>query len=201
MRGIAVLRVIFSSTIATSTALSSALFITLFAPSTGAVRFLLQSIGVIGADDRIDLLNDRRWAIVAVAVTSVWAGLGFGFILFSAALQSVPDELYESAALDGAGAWASFRNITLPLIRPVVAVAALVGTATSVLSFGQIDFLTHGGPDHTTNVLAYSLYHRAFRDSDISAAAVLAIALILVGLVLGIAQSRLLRNRFDDAIG
>ncbi len=200
MRAITLFRVIFSSTIATSTALSSAMFVTLFAPSNGAVRYLFQSIGLLGADDRIDLLNDDRWAIVAVAVTSVWAGLGFGFILFSAALQSVPVHVYESAALDGAGSWATFRYITLPLIRPFIGVVAIVGTTTSVLSFGQIDFLTRGGPDNTTNVLAYSLYNRAFRDGDLSAAAVLAIALIVVALALGLAQTRFLRNRFEDAI-
>ena len=197
IRGIAVFRLIFSSTMATSAALSSALFITLFAPSTGAARYFLQSLGVLGPDGRVDLLHDNRWAILAVAAVTVWSNLGFGFILFSAALQSVPEALYESAALDGAGRWATFRHITLPLITPIAAVVAISGTATGVLSFGQIDFLTKGGPGGRTNVLAYALYQKAFRDSDVSAAAVLALSLILISVILGAAQIRFLRSRLD----
>ncbi len=198
LRGISLFRVIFSSTMATSAALSSALFITLFAPSTGAVRYALQSIGALGGDDRIDLLNDHRWAIVAVAAVTVWSNLGFGFILFSAALQSVPDVLYESAALDGARGFNTFRHITLPLIRPIAGVVAITSTASGVLSFGEIDFLTHGGPAGDTNVLAYSLYTKAFRDRDVSSAAVLGISLIVISLILGASQLRLLRSRLDD---
>ncbi len=199
IRGIAIFRLIFSSTMATSAAMSSALFITLFAPSNGAVRYFLQSVGLLGADGRIDLLNDDRWAIVAVAVVTIWSNLGFGFILFTAALQSVPESLLESAALDGAGRWATLRYITLPLIRPIAAVVAISGTATGVLSFGEIDFLTKGGPSGETDVLAYALYKKAFRDSDVSAAAVLAIALILISVVLGAVQIRFLRSRVDAA--
>lgn len=198
LRGIAVFRVIFSSTMATSAALSSALFITLFAPSTGAARYALQAIGVLGSDDRIDLLNDHRWAIVAVAGVTVWSNLGFGFILFSAALWSVPEVLYESAALDGAGRFNTFRHITFPLIRPIVGVVAITSTASGVLTFGEIDFLTKGGPGGRTNVLAYALYTEAFRDRDLSSAAILALSLIVVSLILGASQFRLLHSRRDD---
>ena len=198
IRGIAFFRVVFSSTVATSGALSAALFVVLLAPSTGAVRYLLQSIGVLGPNATINLLNDNRWAIVAVAAVTVWSNLGVGFILFSAALQGVPEVLYESAALDGCGPWSRFRFVTVPMIRPMIGFATIAASLNAVLTFGQIDLLTKGGPQHRTDVLAYALYRTSFRDNDQSKGAVYSIVLLIACLLLGFVQVHLLRRRGDD---
>lgn len=197
LRGIAVFRLIFSSTVVTSGALSAGLFITLLAPTTGAVRYALQSVHLLAPNATIDLLNDNRWAIVAVAAVTVWANLGMGFILFSAALHGVPEVLYEAARLDGCGHFALFRHITVPGIRPMIGFIAIVMSLNAILSFGQIDLLTKGGPGGRTDVLAYALYRKAFRDNDQSKASVMAMVLIILCLVLGAAQVRLLRSRGD----
>ena len=198
MRGIAAFRVIFSSTVVTSGALSAGLFITLFAPTTGAVRYALQSVHLLAPNATINLLNDNRWAIVAVAAVTVWANLGLGFILFSAALQGVPEVLYEAARLDGCGRFALFRRITVPGIRPMIGFTAIAMSLNAILSFGQIDLLTKGGPGGRTDVLAYALYRKAFRDNDQSKASVMAMVLIILCLVLGAAQVRFLRGRGDE---
>lgn len=199
IRGIAVFRVIFSSTVVTSGALSAALFTTLLAPTTGAIRYALQTVHLLGEGETIDLLNDPRWAIVAVAAVTVWTNLGFGFIIFSAALLGVPEQLYEAARLDGCGGMALFRHITLPMIRPMIGFAAIAATLNGILSFGQIDLLTKGGPDGRTNVLAYALYQKAFRDNDQSKASVMAIVLIVICLLFGAVQVRMTRGRSDAA--
>lgn len=199
MRGIAVFRVVFSSTVVTSGALSAALFTTLLAPTTGAIRYLLQTVHLLADGETIDLLHDHRWAIVAVAAVTVWTNLGFGFILFSAALSGVPEQLYEAAKLDGCGSVALFWHITLPMIRPMIGVAAIAASLNGILSFGQIDLLTKGGPEGRTNVLAYALYQKAFRDHDQSKAAVMAMVLIVICLLLGAVQVRLMRGRADAA--
>ncbi len=198
LRGIALFRVVFSSTIATAGALSAALFVVLLAPTTGAVRYALQSIGLLGPNETINLLSDNRWAIVAVATVTVWSGLGLSFILFSAALQGVPEVLYESAALDGCNGWTMFRYITVPMIRPMIGFATIAFTLNAVLIFGQIDLLTKGGPGHRTDVLAYALYHASFRDGDQAKGAVYSVVLLVVCLLLGVIQMRFLRRRHDD---
>lgn len=197
IRGISVFRVVFSSTVVTSGALSAALFTTLLAPTTGVIRYAMQTVHVLGDGESIDLLHDQRWAIVAVAAVTVWTNLGLGFILFSAALLGVPEQLYEAAKLDGCGSWARFRRITLPLIRPMTGFAAIAASLNGILSFGQIDLLTKGGPDGRTNVLAYALYQKAFRDHDQAKASVMAMVLIVLCLALGAVQVRIVRGRRD----
>jgi sn-glycerol 3-phosphate transport system permease protein len=197
MRGIAWFRVIFSSTVATGGAVSAALFVVLFAPTTGALRYALQLLGFLGRDQTISALNDNRWAIVAVATVTVWSGLGFSFIIFSAALQGVPEVLFESAAIDGCGAWKTFRHITVPSIRPMIGFMLVASSLNAVLTFGQIDVLTKGGPAHHTDVLAYSLYVASFRDGDQSKGAVYSVVLLAVCLALGACQVIVLRRRRD----
>lgn len=200
VRGIGFFRVVFSSTIVSSGALSAALFTTLLAPTTGAIRYALQTVGVWGPDDRIDLLHDPTWAIFAVACVTIWTSLGLGFILFSAALQSVPNALYEAARLDGCHSCALFRHVTLPMIRPMIGFASIAASVNGVLAFGQIDLLTKGGPNGRTNVLAYALYQKAFRDNDQSQSSVLAMVLIIICVLLGAVQVRFYRSRDASSI-
>ena len=86
---------------------------------------------------------------------TIWQNLGLSFIIMSAGLQAVPDELLEAARVDGAGAWSRFRNVTLPMLSPTLFFAAVVGSILAFHSFGQIDLLTEGGPQNHTNVLVY----------------------------------------------
>ena len=199
MRGASFFRVVFSSSVATGGALSAALFTVLLTP-TGTMRYLLQSAHVLRPDQTINLLNNDRWALPTIAAVTVWSNLGFSFIVFSAALRGVPETLYESAALEGCGAWAKFRHITVPMIRPTIEFAAIAMTVGALLSFGQIDVLTRGGPGQRTDVLAYALYRTSFRDGDQAKGAVYSATLLLLCAVLGAAQLFVFRRRrsFDD---
>ena len=93
------------------------------------------------------LLNDRAPRLPAVAISSVWASLGFTFIVVTAALQSVPGELYESAYVDGAGGWTRFTNVTLPMISPTLLFVTVVLTTRAFQTYGEVDLLTAGGPE------------------------------------------------------
>ncbi len=114
-----------------------------------------------------------------MAVVTVWQTLGLTFILMSSGLQGVPDDLYEAARVDGAGAWSRFWHVTLPMMSPTIFFAVVIGTIFAFQSFGQIDILTQGGPLKKTNVLTYYIYDTLQRQSDPGKAAVLAIALVL----------------------
>jgi ABC-type sugar transport system permease subunit len=188
-RGIAVFRTIFSSTVATSVAVASVIFFTLLNPQVGLLSYWLGRRGGTG------ILQDPRWALPAVSVATIWQNLGFTFILMSAALQSIPDELLEAARVDGASAWRRFRQVTLPLLSPTVFFATVIGAISAFQAFGQIDLLTEGGPLDHTRVLTYYLYTAAFKNSNDGLAAVLAVALFGITLLLTLVQLRLVERR------
>lgn len=189
LRGIAVFRTIFSSTVATSVAVASVIFFTLLNPQVGLFSYWLGRQGGTG------VLRDTTWALPAVAVTTVWQNLGFTFVLMSAALQAIPDDLLEAAAVDGATPWFRFRRVTLPLLSPTVFFAAVIGVISAFQAFGQIDLLTGGGPRGHTRVLTYYLYEAAFVRNDDGLAAVLAVALFAITLVLTLLQLRFVERR------
>ena len=188
LKGIAIYRTIFSSTIATSVAVASVIFGTLMNPQVGLLPW-------IGLDPRPPILENPEWALIAVAITTIWQNLGLSFILMSSGLQSVPDELLEAAEVDGAGGWSRFRNVTLPLLSPTLFFAAIVGSIFAFQSFGQIDLLTEGGPVDRTNVLSYFVYTELRERNNPGTAAVLAIALFAITLVLTMIQIRVLEKR------
>jgi len=189
LRGIAIYRTIFSSTVATSIAVASVIFFTLLNPQVGLLTYLL------GREGEPSVLDDPRWALVAVAGVTIWQNLGLSFILMSAGLQGVPDDLLEAAEIDGAGAWGRFRHVVVPLLSPTIFFATIVGSILAFQAFGQIDLLTQGGPLRKTNVIVYAMYDAVFRQNNEGKAAVLSVALFAITLVLTLIQLRLLERR------
>jgi ABC-type sugar transport system permease subunit len=182
LAGIRIFRTIYSSTIATSTAVASVIFLTLLNPQVGLLNYWLGRKGGAG------LLQSSTWALPSVSVVTIWQNIGFTFILMSAALQSVPDELLEAARTDGASSWYRFRHVTMPLLSPMVFFAGIVGVIGGFQAFGQIDILTQGGPDNHTMVLIYDLYQQAFQYDNFGYAAVLSVSLFVILLVLTFVQ-------------
>jgi sn-glycerol 3-phosphate transport system permease protein len=189
LRGITIYRTVFSSTVITSVAVASLIALTLLNPQIGLLNYAL------GRTGELSPLADPSWALVSVAGVTIWQNLGLSFIIMSAGLQAVPDELYEAARVDGAGAWSQFRNVTLPMLSPTLFFATVVGSILAFQSFGQIDLLTEGGPQDRTNVLVYAIYRSVFRENNDGRAAVLAIALFAITLVLTVVQLRFLERR------
>lgn len=192
LKGMGVYRTIFSSTVATSVAVAAVIFGTLFNPQVGLLPWL-------GISPTPPILSNPTWALPAVALLTVWQNLGLSFILMSAGLQSVPDELYEAARVDGASRFSQFRNVTIPMLSPTIFFALVVGTIIAFQTFGQIDLLTAGGPLKKTNVLTYFLVSTLRVDQNDGKAAVLAVALFFVTLVLTIIQLRLVERRVHYA--
>ena len=191
LRGITIFRTIFSSTVVTSVAVASLISLTLLNSQIGLLNYALGRSGAASP------LDDPKWALVAVAGVTIWQNLGLSFILMSAGLQAVPDELLEAARVDGAGAWSRFRNVTLPMLSPTLFFATVVGTILAFHTFGQIDLLTEGGPRDHTNVLVYAIYRTVFKENNDGKAAVLAMALFAITLVLTVIQLRTLERRVN----
>jgi len=158
IRGIGVFRVIFSSTVATSVAVASLVWFVLLQPQIGVLADQLS--GVFPSLKEPGWLNGNDTALPAVAISSVWAGLGFSFIVVTAALQSVPRELHESALVDGAGSFRRFWHVTLPMISPTLLFLMVVLTTRALQTYGEIALLTGGGPQTTkaTTNIPYLIY-------------------------------------------
>lgn len=134
-----------------------------------------------------------RYPLPSVIVINVWRGITFATILFLSALQTIPEELEEAAAVDGAGGWQVFRHITLPLLMPVIFTYMLLTTITTLSIFGLIYALTRGGPAGATEVVPIYMYNRAFQFYQLGYGSAVAVVMLLAALTLGIFYLRALR--------
>ena len=189
--GMPVFRTIFSSTIAASAAVAAVMFILLFDPTVGILNYLLDTVGDwlgFGGTPEAGWLTDPDFALPAVGATTAWMNVGFATIILLAGLQNIPDELYDSARVDGAGWWDQFLSVTLPGLSPSLLFVSVVGVIFAFQSFGQIDILTQGGPLDATNVIVYSIYGTAFLDFNVGLASAQAVILFVIILLLTIVQ-------------
>ncbi|WKX68870.1 carbohydrate ABC transporter permease [Streptomyces sp. XD-27] len=140
-------------------------------------------------------LGDYDWALPAVGLVGTWVGTGLCMVLFLAGVQRIPRELYEAARVDGAGPVREFRTVTLPGLRPQIAVALTLTIVAGLRNFDLIYITTAGGPGNATSVPAYEVYHRAFETNQVGSAAAIGVALTVVILTLTVAVSRLVEGR------
>ncbi len=192
VRGIAIFRTIFMCSIAVSLASASVIWSLLYDPSTGIMTWLTSFLHLA----QPGVLNNPTTALPAVAIMTVWSGLGFYFVILLAGMQAVPAELYESAALDGAGAWQKFRHITLPLLTPILLFLLVIDTIQSFQSFTQFNVLMNGpGPDNATNVFVYATYQSFWFDHRYGFASAMSVILFIILLVLSLLQLGFLGRR------
>lgn len=151
----------------------------LFQPSYGPINQFLRAIGVANPPT---WLADIRYALPSVMLIMVWVGIGFCLIVYMAALQSIPKDLYESADIDGASAWTRFARITIPMVSPTTFFLLVTGFISSFKAFDIIKVLTEGRPAYSTSVVTYYLYTTAFENLKTGYAS--SMALILFGFVL-----------------
>jgi multiple sugar transport system permease protein len=155
----------------------------LYAPQGGAFNYILIGLGLVNT--HVDFLSTRELAMPSIIVASVWRGFPFWVISFLAAMQSVPRELYESSALDGANAWQRFMNITLPGIRHIILVVILISTIATTNSFEAVWILTGGGPSNATMTFPVLAYY-GLQSLRIGEASAVSVALLPVFAVLAL---------------
>ena len=160
LNGIGVFRAVFSSTVATSVAVASLMWLFLLQPDVGVVANIGWLNDLIPVLKSPGLLRDPDTALWSVALSSVWASLGFTFILVTAGLQGIPEDLHEAAAIDGATGSRRFWSITLPLLGPTLLFVVIVLTTRAFQAYGEVDLLTDGGPrpGDSTTTLTYLTY-------------------------------------------
>lgn len=162
----------------------------IYNPSYGALNGFLVSVGAM--KDYAAWLSTPLSAMHAVIFAYSWKLVPFVVIILYAGLQSIPGELYESAQIDGAGDWAQFRHVTLPLLAPALGVAVLFCLVWSMRAFDIVYLLTRGGPGEGTVVLSYLVFTQAFEFGDLGAASAVACLLAALTFVITCAYIRVL---------
>ncbi|MDO8211049.1 carbohydrate ABC transporter permease [Conexibacter sp. CPCC 206217] len=144
-------------------------------------------------------LGDPEWALIAVLVVLVWQQSGLAMVIYLAGLQSIPDDLVEASAVDGASSWLRLRRITLPLLRPAFIIASTLTLIFGLRVFDQILGLTGGGPVGATETLATQVWKQSFADGRFGYGAALSIVLTLIIGTLALLQLVALRRQERDA--
>jgi multiple sugar transport system permease protein len=161
----------------------------LYHPTYGMLNYALSAVGIAP----VDWLGDPRWAMPAIIAMAVWKNFGYNMLILIAGLQAIPEELYEAALLDGAGAWGRFRHVTLPMLMPTLVFVGLITMIGYFQVFAEPYVMTAGGPLRSTTTMVLLMYEQGFRWWRMGYAA--AIAFVLFVLILGgmLVQRRLRR--------
>lgn len=154
----------------------------------GPLNYLL---GLIGLPAQEWLLNVKL-ALPAVVGMQIWSTMGYYMILWLAGLQSVPEELYDAAKIDGAGNWALFRHVTLPMLKSTTIFILMIATIGAFQMFGAVYILTGGGPVHATTTVVYYVWQSAFSRYRMGYAAAMSLVLFVIILIVALVQRKYL---------
>jgi ABC-type sugar transport system permease subunit len=163
-------------------------------PMTGPINRMLTA----GGGSPVYFLSDPAWAMASIVVMSMWRNLGYFMIIILAALKSVPDELLEAAAIDGAGPIRRFFYVTLPTIRGVLSFVAITWFLGALQMFTQAYVMTGGGPVNATRTVVYLMYDEAFTNLNIGAASAMAVMLFLLVVALSLILRLVLRRKEES---
>lgn len=162
--------------------------------STGIINVFLDAVG----GDRMAFFGNEALAIPTIALINVWRYVGYTALLVFAGLQTIPTQLYEAAALDGASEVRMFRSITLPLLRPVLALVLVITVVGSFQIFDTVAVTTEGGPINSTRVIYYYIYQQAFERFDLGYASAMSVFLLVVLAVVAYFQLKIMRSNSSD---
>ncbi|MFJ5923961.1 carbohydrate ABC transporter permease [Kitasatospora sp. NPDC092948] len=197
IRGVRLLRSAFALPFAFSVASASVVFSVFYNPASGVLNGLLSNIGL----GPVGWLTDSQYALISIAISTIWMNLGYNVLVLSAGIGSIPGEVLEAARLDGASGLRLARSITVPMLGPSLFFLVVISTVNALQSFGQIHILTKGGPDGATRTLVYSVYEKAFAygSSDFGTASAQAVVLMLVVLCCTAVQFGVLERKVHYA--
>jgi multiple sugar transport system permease protein len=165
-----------------------------FYTGSGPLDSVLIDLGIV--NEPVDWLGTPNAALFSTIALVIWRFAGFNMLILLTGLQRIPIEVYEAARSDGASRWQAFRYITLPLLRPTIALMLVLSITGSLLAFDQFFILTRGGPDGTTVSMVMVIFREGFTRFDLGSAAAISVLLLVVLVALNILQLRVLgRNR------
>jgi len=192
LRGIAFFRVAIFFPYITSLVAIAIVWNMLFDPVNGPINQFLHLLGIANPPG---WTSSTGWALPAVIITSVWRDMGYYMVLFLAGLQAIPQEYYEAAAMDGAGRWRTFWNITLPSLRPTTFLVLVLLSVSSFKVFDLIFVMTGGGPGRATLVLSQLIYQNGILNGQFGYSSAISLVLFLIVLIVTVFQFRIQQRR------
>lgn len=198
-RGRSLFRTLYFIPVITSMVAVSILWKWLYQPRFGLLNVLIDMIKTpLGLNlPTIRWLEDPAWALLSIAIMSIWKDLGFTAVLFLAGLSGIPSEYYEAARIDGAGRWELFSKITLPLLQPTMVFVLVTGTIGTLQVFTQMYVMTQGGPLYATYTIVYLIYDKAFREFLGGYTSALACILFVIILVISLLQLKIYKTTWE----
>lgn len=159
---------------------------------------LNQILKLIGLNEGIPWLTSPKLALFSVMIVTIWKGLGYYMVIYLAGLQSIPNELYEAAAIDGSDGLKKHWDITVPLMKPYLFLVAVISAISATKVFEEVYIMTQGGPRNSSKTVVYYLYDQAFRNLEISYACTIGLVLFLI--ILSLSIVRIVFNNSSSAI-
>ena len=190
--GVGIFRTAFFLPVVLGLGATSYLWIWLFNDQVGIFNNVLEGLGIF--QQPYEFLGDSTSSLISIVAMVVWKTAGFTMLLFVIGMQSIPEDLFEAARVDGAGRWAMLVKITLPLLRRTFALALVISVIGSILAFDQFYIMTSGGPNNETLTAVYWIYNNGFTYYHLGYAAALSIVLLAILLAISIIQLYLLRD-------
>lgn len=193
IRGVNIFRTIYFMPVVVSIVVVSLLWKFLYSPQGGLVNSMLSAVS-FGAIQPIDWLGNPSTALFAIIAMSIWQAVGFHMVIWLAGLQTIPAHLYEAAAIDGAGRWESFKNVTWPGLRNTAVFILITITIAAFGLFAQIDVMTRGGPLDSTQTVIYQAVQHGFEQQDIAYGSAISVVFFVMVLAIALIQRRLTRD-------
>ena len=184
-------RTLFFSPYVVSATVIGLVWVWMFDTQFGLINHYLAYFGI----DNVPWLTSTNWSLLGVSIASVWWDLGLAFVLFLAALQDVPRDLYEAAEVDGASRWQRLWMVILPQLRPVISLVVTLQLISSLRIFSQIYVMTNGGPASSSSSVIFYMYGEAIQRQKFGYASAVAMLLFLMIIVITILQRVIVRER------
>jgi multiple sugar transport system permease protein len=187
IRGIAIIRTAYFLPVVTSTTAIALVWLWIYSPRGGLLN---EALGLFGVSPQ-KWISDPFWSMTSIVIMSVWQGLGTTVIIFLAGLQGIPQEYHDAASVDGAGRWARFRHVTLPLLTPTIFFTGILSFIGSFQVFDQVYVLARPGePTKATITLVYFIYENGFEHFKMGLASAASWILFLIVAILTILYFR-----------
>lgn len=193
LRGTTFFRIVYFIPVVTSIVVVSILWRFMYQPD-GIINSFIDTI-TFGAWQGVAWLNNPSTALPAIIVLSIWQAVGFHMIIWLSGLQTIPEELYEAARMDGADGWQQFKNVTWPGLRPTMIFILVTITIAALGLFVQIDVMTQGGPVDSTTTIVYHAVRRGYREQQTGYGAAISLIFFVLVLIVAMIQRWLTRDK------
>lgn len=194
LRGITLYKIIIYFPVIISIVVAAIAFKWLYA-TQGILNYILSLLNI----HAINWLSDTNYALISVAIVTIWKGIGYYMMIYLAGLMSVPQDLYEACEIDGAGFLQKHLTVTVPQIMPTIALVSTVSTISALKVFAEIYVMTKGGPLNSSKTIVYYIYERAFENLDLGYASAMAVLLLVIVMIFSLINILCFeKNKYND---